>query len=66
MNNLINLARQAGLEIDEWEDQNDYKVHGMKRELEQFYNLVVEECIHYAFSDEQEQKLMGKHFGIES
>ena len=38
---IIEMARQAGIDIDEWEDVNDYKVHCMRKELEAFAKLVM-------------------------
>ena len=35
-------------------------------DVEKFAQLIVRECANYAFSDDQDNKAMLKHFGVES
>ena len=47
--------------------QNDNDAQWIESELdsEKFAELIVRECVDYAFSDDYERQQMLKHFGVE-
>jgi hypothetical protein len=60
MNERIHtLAEEAGLYCDGTPDAWDQEA------IEKFAQLIVWECVDYAFSDDYERQQMLKHFGVE-
>ena len=58
------LAYRADLVIKK-SNGNDFRFGAMDPKLEKFAELIVRECAAYAFSDDQDHKIMLNHFGVE-
>ena len=60
-NRILEIAHEAGFV--------DYSVHNRIESKEQvlakFAELIVQECAHWAFSDDYDRNAMLQHFGVE-
>ena len=58
---IFELAEQAGFK----NGHQDRNGNSLSNELETFAELIVRECVNYAFSDDYERTAMLKHFGVQ-